>query len=36
VHQGWGRALDVAVWVTLGSGLMFTIVDANRSIEDKI
>jgi MFS transporter, ACS family, glucarate transporter len=33
VHQGWGRALDVAVWITLGSGLSFTLVNANRSIE---
>lgn len=33
VHQGWGRALDVAVWITLGSGLLFTVVNANRSIE---
>ena len=33
VHQGWGRALDVAVWITLGSGLLFTIVNANQSIE---
>jgi ACS family glucarate transporter-like MFS transporter len=36
VHQGWGKALDVAVWVTLGSGLLFTIVNANRSLEDKV
>lgn len=34
VHQGWGRALDVAVWITLGSGLLFTIVNANQSIEE--
>jgi len=34
VHQGWGRALDVAVWITLGSGLMFTLVNANRGIEE--
>ena len=33
VHQGWGRALDVAVWITLSSGLLFTVVNANRSIE---
>jgi ACS family glucarate transporter-like MFS transporter len=32
VHRGWVPALDVAVWVTLGSGLLFTMVDANRSI----
>lgn len=33
VQQGWGRALDVAVWITLGSGLLFTLVNANRSVE---
>ena len=33
VHRGWVPALDVAVWVTISSGLLFTIVDANRSIE---
>jgi hypothetical protein len=32
VHRGWVPALDVAVWVTLGSGLLFTLVDANRTI----
>ena len=32
VHQGWVPALDVAVWVTIGSGLLFTMVDANHSI----
>ena len=36
VHQGWGRALDMAVWITLGSGLLFTIVNANRGIEDEL
>ncbi len=34
VHQGWKPALDLAVWITLGSGLLFTIVNGNRSIED--
>lgn len=34
-HQGWGRALDVAVWITLGSGLLFTAVNANRSVEEQ-
>jgi ACS family glucarate transporter-like MFS transporter len=34
VHKGWGPALDLAVWVTLGSGLMFTIVNANRSLDE--
>jgi ACS family glucarate transporter-like MFS transporter len=33
VHQGWGPALDVAVWITLGAGLLFTLVNANQSIE---
>ena len=32
VHEGWVPALDVAVWVTIGSGLLFTMVDANHSI----
>jgi len=35
VHQGWGAALDVAVWITLGSGLLFTLVNANRSIQEQ-
>src|ERR1022692_766639 len=35
VHRGWVPALDVAVWVTIGSGLLFTMVNANRSIEEK-
>lgn len=33
VHQGWRPALDLAAWVTLGSGLLFTLVNANQSIE---
>jgi ACS family glucarate transporter-like MFS transporter len=33
VHRGWGPALDVAVWITLGSGLLFTLVNANHNIE---
>lgn len=33
VRQGWGAALDLAVWVTVGSGVLFTLVDANRSID---
>lgn len=36
VHQGWGPALDLAVWITLGSGLLFTIVNGNRSIEGEV
>jgi ACS family glucarate transporter-like MFS transporter len=35
VHRGWGPALDVAVWITLGSGLVFTLVNANRSIREQ-
>ena len=35
VHLGWSRALDLAVLVTLGSGLLFTLVDANHSLEEK-
>lgn len=34
VHQGWGPALDIAVLVTIGSGLLFSIVDTNYSIEE--
>jgi ACS family glucarate transporter-like MFS transporter len=34
VHQGWGPALDLAVWITLGSGLLFSIVNANYSFAD--
>jgi len=35
VHRGWVPALDVAVWVTIGSGLLFTMVNANQNIADK-
>jgi MFS transporter, ACS family, glucarate transporter len=35
VHRGWGPALDVAVWITLGSGLLFTLVNANRNIQEQ-
>ena len=35
VHQGWSRALDVAALITLGSGLLFSIVNAGRTIEGK-
>jgi ACS family glucarate transporter-like MFS transporter len=35
VHQGWGHALDLAVFVTLGSGVLFSVVDANHSIEER-
>jgi ACS family glucarate transporter-like MFS transporter len=33
VHQGWSRALDMAVLVTLGSGVLFTVVDASHTVE---
>lgn len=33
VQQGWGRALDIAVLITIGSGLLFSIVNANHNIE---
>jgi MFS transporter, ACS family, glucarate transporter len=35
VHQGWSRALDVAALVTVGSGLLFSAVNAGRTIEEK-
>ena len=35
VHQGWSRALDVAALITLGSGLLFSVVNAGRTIEEK-
>ncbi len=34
VHQGWSRALDMAVLVTIGSGVLFTVVDVNHSVEE--
>jgi len=33
MHQSWSRALDIAALVTLGSGVLFTLVDANHSVE---
>jgi MFS transporter, ACS family, glucarate transporter len=33
VHQGWSRALDIAALVTVGSGLLFSVVNAGRTIE---
>ena len=35
VHRGWSHALDLAVLVTIGSGVLFTLVDANHSLEEK-
>jgi ACS family glucarate transporter-like MFS transporter len=34
VHSGWKPALDMAVWITVGSGLLFTFVNTNHSIEE--
>jgi ACS family glucarate transporter-like MFS transporter len=34
VHLGWSRALDMAVLVTIGSGVLFTVVDVNHSVEE--
>jgi hypothetical protein len=36
VHKGWSRALDLAVLVTIGSGILFSLVDANHNVEEKI
>jgi ACS family glucarate transporter-like MFS transporter len=35
VHRGWSHALDLAVLVTIVSGLLFTLVNANHSLEEK-
>ena len=35
VHQGWSHALDMAVLVTLGSGVLFTVVDASHRVEEE-
>jgi ACS family glucarate transporter-like MFS transporter len=35
VHQGWSRALDMAVLVTLGSGVLFTVVDASHRVAEE-
>ncbi len=34
VHAGWNPALELAAWITVGSGLLFTLVNANQSIEE--
>jgi ACS family glucarate transporter-like MFS transporter len=34
-HQGWSKALDISVLFTLGSAVLFSLVDANRSIQAK-
>jgi ACS family glucarate transporter-like MFS transporter len=33
VHMGWSRALDLAAVITVGSGLLFSFVDAGRTID---
>jgi ACS family glucarate transporter-like MFS transporter len=33
VHLGWSEALDLAALITVGSGLLFTFVNAERPIE---
>jgi MFS family permease len=35
VHRGWSAALDVAALITVFSGLLFTFVDANRTIGEE-
>jgi ACS family glucarate transporter-like MFS transporter len=35
VHSGWKPALDVAVWITLASGLLFTLVNVNHTIDEQ-
>jgi MFS transporter, ACS family, glucarate transporter len=35
VHYGWSYALDLAAVITVFSGLVFTFVNADRSIEEK-
>jgi MFS transporter, ACS family, glucarate transporter len=35
VHRSWSTALDVAALITLGSGLLFSFVNAGRTIEEK-
>jgi ACS family glucarate transporter-like MFS transporter len=34
VHMGWSQAFDLAALITIGSGLLFTLVNAERSIEE--
>lgn len=35
VHSGWKPALDLAVWITLASGLLFTLVNVNHTIDEQ-
>ena len=35
VHYDWSHALDLAALITVFSGILFSLVDANRSIEEK-
>jgi ACS family glucarate transporter-like MFS transporter len=34
VHIGWTRALDLAACMTIGAGVLFTLVDSNHAIEE--
>jgi sugar phosphate permease len=34
VSRGWSAALDVAAVITVFSGLLFTFVNANRTIDE--
>ncbi len=34
VHSGWKPALDLAVWITLASGMLFTLVNVNHTIDE--
>jgi len=36
MHHSWTRALDIAVLITLGSGVLFTFVDANHTVETEL
>jgi hypothetical protein len=34
VHDQWSRAQDLAVLITVCSGLLFSFINASRTIED--
>jgi ACS family glucarate transporter-like MFS transporter len=35
VHQGWSKALDTAAWITVVSAMWFSVVNAERAIEER-
>jgi len=35
VHYGWSRSLDLAALITVAAGLLFSLVNAGRNIEEK-